>query len=214
MRMFVRIAGALAALVVISVLGLWMASNRHDAGRMRASIEIARPPEAVWPWMTEPDKLTQWVGWLDTVVIDSTTPPEGIGHRETWVMNDPRMKQKLPVPGTITLWEPPLQMGVHVEAPGMFVGDVLYKLNDLGNGRTRVEQDGRYRYVDRFAALMEPMVTPEAMRKMFDDMKRLRQKIEAAPYEPPADSLAEPAVEPGAAHDSLAVEAPADSATG
>lgn len=203
MKWFLRIVGLAAVLLVVSVLGLWIASNRRDAGRMRVSIEIARPPEEVWPWMTEPDKLTQWVGWLDQVVPDSTSPPEGIGHRETWIMNDPRMKQKLPVPGTITLWEPPRQMGVHLEVPEMFVGDVLYNLEDLGNGRTRVEQDGRVRYVNRVAALMEPMVTPDAMRKLFDDMKRLREKVEAVPYEPVPDSLAPPV-------DSLAAEAAPD----
>ena len=210
MKVFVRIVAVLAAVFVISVLGLWMASNRRDAGRMRASIEIARPPDEIWPWMTEPEKLTQWVGWLDAVHPDTTSPPEGIGHRETWVMNDPRLKQKLPVPGTITLWEPPMQMGVHVEVPGQFVGDVLYKLDDLGNGRTRVEQDGRFRYVDRLAALMEPMVTPEAMRKMFDDMKRLRQKVEAVPYEPPLEPAPDPVAEP----DSLGAAAAADTTTG
>ena len=120
MKWFVRIVGTLTAVLLVCVLGLWIASNRRDAGRMRASIEIARPPEEIWPWMTEPDRLTQWVGWLDAVEPDSTTPADGIGHREVWVMNDPRMKQKLLVPGTITLWEPPKQMGVHIEAPEMF----------------------------------------------------------------------------------------------
>jgi uncharacterized protein YndB with AHSA1/START domain len=207
MKWFLRIVSLLAVLVVVCVLGLWIASNRRDAGRMRASIEIARPPDEIWPWVTEPDKLEQWVGWLDQVVPDSTSTPEGIGHRETWVMNDPRMKQKLSVPGTITLWEPPKQLGIHIEVPAMFVGDILYTLEDLGNGRTRVEQDGRVRYESRFAALMEPMVTPDAMRKLFDDMKRLREKVEAVPYEPVPEMYANP----DSLADSLATGAPADS---
>ena len=197
MKWFVRIAGLLAVLLVVSLLGLWIASNRGDAGRMRASIEIARPPEDIWPWMTEPDKLREWVLYLDRVEPDSTSPPEGIGHRETRIMNDPRMKQELRVPGTVTLWEPLKQMGIHIEVPEMFVGDVLYSLNDLGNGRTRVEQDGRVRYLNKLAALLEPMVTPDKMRELFDNMKRLRDKVEATPYEPlpegePADSMGTP----------------------
>jgi hypothetical protein len=47
-----------------------------------------------------------------------------------------------------------------------------------------VEQDGRFRYTDRFAKLMEPMITPDAMRKMLADLNRLREKVEAQPYEP------------------------------
>jgi len=187
MKWVLRIGISLFVLLLISVAGLWLASNRSDAGRMRGSIEIARPPEEIWPWMTEPDRLTQWVGWLTEVEPDSTTPPDGIGHRETWVLDDPRMRRRVRVPGTITLWEPPLQMGVHVELPGMGDGDVFYKLTDLGNGRTRLEQDGRFRYVGRFVKLMEPMITPEAMRKMLADLNRLREKLEAQPFEPELD---------------------------
>lgn len=186
MKWIARILGGALVLFVVCALGLWIASHRRDAGRMRGNIEIARPVDQVWAWMTEPAKLTQWVGWLSEVQTDSLSSPEGIGHREIWVMDDPRMKEKLHVPGTITLWEPPNQMGVHVEVPKAFEGDVLYKLTELPNGHTRVEQDGRFTYLDRFAALMEPVVTPEKMRKMFADMQRLKSKVEAEPF--PADN--------------------------
>lgn len=189
MKWFTRSLLLLVAVFAVTVAGLWFASNRSDAGRMRGSIEIERTPDEVWAWMTEPGKLTQWVGWLSEVRPDSTTPAEGIGHVETWVMDDPRMKEKLAVQGRITQWDPPNSMGVHVELPRMFEGDVLYKLTDLGGGRTRMEQDGRYHYFDRFAALMEPMVTPDAMRKMVDDMHRLKSKVEGQPW--PADSTSD-----------------------
>jgi uncharacterized protein YndB with AHSA1/START domain len=207
MKWVIRIAGALVVLLVLSGLGLWIASNRRDAGRMRVSVEIARSPEEIWGWLSEPDKLTQWVGWLVAVQPDSTTASEGIGHRAAWIMDDPRMKQKFLLPGTITVWDPPLQMGVHIEAPsapGAPEGDVLYKLTDLGNGRTRLEQDGRFRYLEKSAALLEPMVTPEAMRKMFDDMNRLKMKVEAVPF--PPDSTTDTDAERAGAED-----APADS---
>lgn len=196
MKWVTRSVLVLVAVIVATVAGLWFASNRSDAGRMRGSIEIARPVDMVWPWMTDPVRLTQWVSWLESVEPDSTSPAEGIGHRETWVMNDPRLKEKLRVPGTITLWEPPRQMGVHVELPGMFAGDVLYTLTDLGNGRTRVEQDGRFRYESQVAKLMEPMVTPDAMRKLVADLNRLRQGVEAEPFTP----------DPGSTADSAAVQ--------
>ena len=184
MKLAIRIGGAVLGLLLLGLAGLWIASNRRDAGRMRASVEIERAPEEIWPWITEPEQLTQWVGWLAEVKPDTTTPAEGIGHRATWVMDDPRSKEKMLVPGTVTLWEPPDQVGVHVEVPGSFSGDVLYTLTDLGNGRTRVEQDGRYTYESRLVSLMEPLLTPDAMRKMFDDMKRLKQKVEAVAEDP------------------------------
>jgi len=184
MKYVLRIGGAIVAVLLIGAAGLWIASNRRDAGRMRASVEIERAPEEIWPWITEPEQLPQWVGWLAEVKPDTTTPAEGIGHRETWVMNDPRAKGKLLVPGTVTLWEPPDQVGMHVEVPGAFDGDVLYTLTDLGNGKTRVEQDGRFTYASKVVSLLEPVLTPDAMRKMFDDMKRLKDKVESVPEDP------------------------------
>ncbi len=210
MKWVTRSILVLLAVFVVTAVGLWFASNRSDAGRMRGSIEIARPAEVVWPWMTDPERLPQWVGWLEAVESDSTSPAEGIGHRETWVMNDPRMKEKLRVPGTITLWEPPHQLGVHVELSGMFTGDVFYKLTDLGNGRTRVEQDGRFLYGSQLAKLMEPMVTPDAMRKLVADLNRLRQKVEAEPFTPDPGEMAD-STAADAALDSIATGAAVDS---
>ena len=184
MKLAIRIGGATIALLLIGVAGLWIASNRRDAGRMRASVEIERAPEEIWPWITEPEQLTQWVKWLREVRPDTTSPAEGIGHRETRVIDDPRTKEPKLEAGNVTLWEPPDQMGIHVEVPDEYEGDVLYTLTDLGNGRTRVEQDGRFTFDKRFASLLEPLMTPGAMRKMFDDMKRLKEKVEAVPEDP------------------------------
>jgi len=83
MKWALRIGGTIVAVLVVAAAGLWIASNRRDAGRMRASVEIERAPEEIWPWITEPEQLTQWVGWLAEVRPDTTTPDEGIGHRET-----------------------------------------------------------------------------------------------------------------------------------
>jgi len=184
MKAAIRIGGAILGLLLIAVAGLWIASNRRDAGRMRASVEIERAPEEIRPWITEPEQLTQWVKWLREVRPDTTSPAEGIGHRETRVIDDPRTKEPRLEAGNVTLWEPPDQMGIHVEVPDEYEGDVLYTLTDLGNGRTRVEQDGRFTFDKRFASLLEPLMTPGAMRKMFDDMKRLKEKVEAVPEDP------------------------------
>lgn len=187
MKWVVRIVGALVALLVLAVFGLFIASNRRDAGRLRGNVEIDRPLETVWAWLSEPDKLTQWVGWLEAIEPDTTTVAEGIGHREWWVMNDPHLQDKLRIPGEITVWDPPNRIGVHIDMPGMMTGDVLYSLTALPNGRTRFEQDGRFRYENKWAALMEPLATPDAMKKLVDDMRRLKQKVEAEEF--PADSL-------------------------
>jgi len=203
MNWALRILGLLATLVVVLFAGLWIASHRRDAGRMRGSIEVARPAESVWPWLTGPERLTQWVGWLAAVEPDSTTPAEGIGHRSVWVIDDPRLKQRVRLRRTVTLWEPTHQLGVHIESPGQYSGDAFYELTELDNGRTRLDEDVRVRYTDRFSRLLEPMMTPDAMRKMVEDLNRLRTKLEAEPFQADpgglADSLTTAADSSGAA---------------
>jgi len=103
MKAAIRIGGAILGLLLIAVAGLWIASNRRDAGRMRASVEIERAPEEIWPWITEPEQLTQWVKWLREVRPDTTSPAEGIGHRETRVIDDPRTKEPRLEAGNVTL---------------------------------------------------------------------------------------------------------------
>src|SRR5262249_49885460 len=152
------------------------------------SVEIDRPTDEVFAWIREPDKLTQWVGWLAEVQNDPTTPKEGIGHRETWVMDDPRMKTRISVPGTITLWDPPGQMGVHVEMPRAAGGAASTSPTAPGAGRPRLEGAAPFRSLPRLATLLEPVTTPDAMHKMYDDMQRLKRKLEAQPF--PSDSTA------------------------
>ena len=35
-----------------------------DQSRLDATIEIARPPDVVFAWVTEPARVKQWLGWL------------------------------------------------------------------------------------------------------------------------------------------------------
>ena len=74
MKWLTRSLLVVAAVLLATLVGLWFASNRSDAGRMRGSIEISRPADVVWLWMIEPARLTRWVGWLEAVEPDTTTP--------------------------------------------------------------------------------------------------------------------------------------------
>ena len=167
-------------LVAIPVLVLLACHLRPGEGDIIASVEIARPRDQVWSWMTEPEKLTQWIGWLAAVESDSTSPREGVGHREVWVMHNPDMPNApMRIPATFTGWDPPRSMSGRISVPELFDGEFSYTVEDLG-GRTRVSQVSRWRY-HGISWLMEPLVTPEARKKMVTDFGTLKAKAEAAP---------------------------------
>jgi uncharacterized protein YndB with AHSA1/START domain len=168
--------GSIAALLVVAVIVLLILGRRESAGRMQASIDIARPPSQVFAWLTETDTLLRWVGWL--VEVRESGPP-GVGARRVWVMDDPNMNQKVEVIGDVTAHEPPNRLGVRTSMEGGFDGTVTYTLTELGDGRTRLEGTSEWRFHHWFANLLKPVVMRQARRKMRDDLARLKSLVEA-----------------------------------
>ena len=87
MSWLLRGAGFLAALLVVAAAGLLVTGMRANAGRVYAAVEVKAPPDSVWPWLNEPDRLKRWVDGLEDVQLDIATPP-GVGAKAVWVMRD------------------------------------------------------------------------------------------------------------------------------
>jgi uncharacterized protein YndB with AHSA1/START domain len=180
MKWLLYVAGTLAGLALVAAAVLFALGRRADAGRLAAAVEIARPPAEVYAWLTEPDRLTKWVGWL-VEVRPVGSGPRGVGSREVWVMDDPNMKQRLEVQGVLTALDPGRRVSARIELPRGFEGEYTYTLAEAGAGRTRVEHVGTYRYHHWFARLLEPVVTRQAQKKLVEDLARLKSLAEAAP---------------------------------
>jgi uncharacterized protein YndB with AHSA1/START domain len=194
MRWILIVVGGLVGLGVLGVLTLFVLSKRPGAGDVAGAIDVDRPASEVWAWLSEPEKNKQWVAWL-SAVEPKGGPPQGLGHEEIWVMDDPNSKQQYRIPGTITKWEPPHVLVRHVDLEGMFVGDYTYTLTET-NGRTHVDAVVECNYTHPIWSIFEPLVTPEAKKKFDSDLARMKQLAEAAPaaaaaVSAPADSAAE-----------------------
>lgn len=177
MKVVIWLLAGLSSLVVLCVAVLLIMGLQPGAGDTRAAVEISRPPEVVWTWLTKKDKVMKWVSWL-TDVREETPGVDGIGARETWVMSDPNMKKPMEIPSVVTAYDPPRSVTVHIAAPGMFEGDVTYHLTPVRGG-TQLEQLGKWHYSDAFARLMVPLITPQANAKGKMDFTRLKNMIEA-----------------------------------
>ena len=176
MTLLVRVLLGIVLLCVLAVLVLFAISRRPNAGRIVSSVEIAAPVDTVWTWITEPARLTQWVGWLAEVRRDETTPA-GVGARESWFMNDPNMKKRIELKSVVTRYEPPRRVDVRVSLDQGFDGDYSYVLEPSGAG-TKVTMTGTSKYVGWMIQLMEPLVTPEAAKKMNHDFGTLKRLVE------------------------------------
>lgn len=172
-----RIGGGFLALLLLCAVAIFAMGRRSEAGHLHASIEINGSPEQVWPWINESDKLTQWVSWL-VEVRGPDGKTAGVGAKRVLVMKDENNGGMLmEIQGATTEYAPPRRLTLQLSTPGAFDGLESYELSDLGNGRTRVDIDGRYRYTQWFASFMEPLITPAAKKKLDGDLARLKSLI-------------------------------------
>jgi len=173
------VLGIAAGLVVLAALVLLVLGQRADAGLLKGTVEIARRPEDLFPWVNDPEKIKLWVGGL--VEVRSETPgPRAVGTREVWVMDDPNLGRRIEVTGEITALEPDKLVSARISMPGAFEGESTATLTDAGPGLTRVDQVGRFTYTSWLARLLEPIVTSQARKKLVADLARLKEQSENA----------------------------------
>ena len=180
MKWVKAIAALLVGIVLVAIGGLWIAGLTSNAGHYESVIEIGRPTAEVWPWITEPDKLKQWVSWL-TEARKLTPEPPHPGSRTVWIMADPNMgSQPIEINSEVTSVVPNESLNMSFGASRMFSGNASYTLTSLPGGGTRLRNVGDYHYATWFARLMEPLVRPEALRKMNADLSHLKMLVEGS----------------------------------
>lgn len=161
----------LAGVLVVGVGTLLAMGARANANTMRSSIEIARPPAQVWPWITEPEKLQAWISW--------TVEARRIDDKHlVMVMEDANSGgARIELHDEVIEMDAPRKLVIRLSSAGMFAGESRYTLTDLG-GKTRLDSVFTYRYDHWLARLFEPLITPEAEKKQIGDFSRLKEAVE------------------------------------
>jgi carbon monoxide dehydrogenase subunit G len=180
MKWVKRIAIVLAVLLIVPMAVLLVMDHRTNAGLAQASVEINASPDQLWPWLDDGERLKQWVSWLVDVKYPDPHSAHGVGTKRIWILKDENNGGTLmQIASTFSEYAPPSRMTVQIaDSDGIFNGEESYQLVDLGGGRTRVEVEDRAHYMQWFANLMEPLITPEAEKKLVMDLNHLKQLVE------------------------------------
>jgi uncharacterized protein YndB with AHSA1/START domain len=181
MKWVKRIAIVLAVLLIVPTVTLLVLDHRANAGVAVAAVEINAPPEQVWTWLDDGDKLKQWISWMVDVKYPDPQKTHGLGAKRVLVMKDENNGGMLmQIAETYTEYAPPSRLTAQVaDTEGLFHEEASYRLVDLGSGRTRVEARSHAQYMQWFSNLLEPLITPQAEKKMAMDMARLKSMVEA-----------------------------------
>ncbi len=179
MKWVLYLFASLVGLVGLAVIVLLIMGGGRGEARLIASVDIARPADVVFTWITEPERVKSWVGWL--VEIRSMTPhTAGVGARQVWVMEDRNNNnQRMNINSEVTRLDPDRLLETRLDAPEGFTGTIVYQLQPVDTNRTRLTYTGDYKYEHWLAKLLEPLITRSAQHKLEEDVARLKQKAEA-----------------------------------
>jgi uncharacterized membrane protein len=179
MRWLAYVAGAVVILAIVAVVVLLALGGARGQSRHVRSLEIKRPAPVVFMWITEPERLKAWVGWLVDVQGDRASQIAP-GVKQVWVMEDRNNNnQRMDLHTLVTRVEHGRVLELQVSVPGTATGTITYELEPVDAHRTHLTYRATYQYEHWLARLLEPVIARAAQQKLVDDLDRLKERAEA-----------------------------------
>jgi uncharacterized protein YndB with AHSA1/START domain len=136
------------------------------------TVEIARPPAEVFPWLLEADKVPRWTGHLERYErLDDGALGRGSRVRQVLDVSGRRIDVQLEV----TRFEPPHGAETRFSTNGI---DLVnhYALEPTAAG-TRLTQSIDAKPTSLTARMIVPVVQPRLEQKLTEDLERLRETL-------------------------------------
>jgi len=137
--------------------------------RNEASVELAAPPEAVFPLIVEPAERLRWIDGL--VEAEETGPG---AFREAIEQHGIRVETRVRTVRS----QPPALVEARVEGRGI-EATVRNVLEPTGNGRTRLTVTVETRYRGLAARLVAPVIGRRAQASLERSLATLEQLVES-----------------------------------
>ena len=138
------------------------------------SVEVARSPDEVFPWLLEEDRVPRWTGELESYRnLDGGPVRQGSRLLQVLEIGGSRFEVELEV----TRYEPPRAAESRFTTNGVEIVNV-YTLEAVGTG-ARLTQSMDAQPKSFGARMVIPVVRGRLERKLTDDLERLRALLEA-----------------------------------
>ncbi len=136
-----------------------------------AEAVIAAAPEAVFPWLVEPERIARWVGG----VVECRAVEGGGVHRVI-----EQAGRRIEIDSQVTESRPPRRLVVQQVSPGLFDMTMTHDLTPEDGG-TRLVISLSAELRSRLARLAAPMIARQVQASLTEDVERLKGLVEAAP---------------------------------
>ena len=133
------------------------------------SVELSQPPEAVFPWLLEEDKVPQWTSDLQSYSVEG---PLGQGAQVRQTLN---VAGGLKLTMQVTRYDPPRGAETHFETNGVKVTSA-YILEPTGAG-SRLTQTLDAKAGGLTGRMLIPVVQGRLEQKLTKDLERLREVL-------------------------------------
>lgn len=130
------------------------------------SVELPQPPDQVFPWLLDEDKVPQWTSDLQSY---SVSGPLGEGARATQTLS---VAGGLKLDMDIVRYDPPRGAQTRFETNGVKV-ESAYVLEPNGGG-TKLTQTLEAKASGLSARMLIPIVQGRLEKKLAEDLERLR----------------------------------------
>jgi carbon monoxide dehydrogenase subunit G len=137
------------------------------------TVEIPRPPEEVFPWLLEEDKVPRWTSHLERYEALDGSLGSGSRVRQVLEVSGRRIDVELEITG----YDPPRGAETRFSTNGIEVINA-YALEPSGAG-TRLTQSVDAKPSGLTARMLVPVVQPRLEEKLTQDLERLREELSA-----------------------------------
>lgn len=139
------------------------------------AVTVPAPPEDVFPWMLEADKVPLWVDGVSAYeVVGGGEPALGSRLRQTLTVSGFTMTAE----SRVVAYEAPRLAATEAETNGMEVR-IEYRVEPVADG-SRVTQTIAVRPKGLKAKMIAPMVRGQMDAKLPADLERLRRRLAGA----------------------------------
>jgi uncharacterized protein YndB with AHSA1/START domain len=135
------------------------------------SVEIPRPPEEVFPWLLEEDKVPRWTGNLESYTALDGALGNGSRVRQVLEVSGRRIDVEL----VIIEYDPPRGAETRFSTNGIEVVNA-YALAPSGDG-SRLTQSVDAKPSGLTARMLVPVIQPRLEEKLTQDLERLRAEL-------------------------------------
>jgi uncharacterized protein YndB with AHSA1/START domain len=169
-KKLIRIAsGVFASLLMLAGI-LWFVGGYTYV--TTAEVKIAAPPQEVFAYLSEPDKIMQWLEGV-TKIEPLTESGHRVGARSKVTVHEGN--ETIEMQEEVIRVEPDKLTELRLTCP-MFDATSLYELTD-DQGQTLVKQTLRADY-QGIVRIVAPLMSGAVQQKMDADFQRLKQLVE------------------------------------